>query len=211
MLLIQHTSLHLAALNNKPEVIDVLVEAGADIEERGEDDFTPVHLAANERIREALLCIVEHGANVDAQTNTLKTPLMAAAPSAGAKGAAEVADYLLRAGSDETIVDDRGRKAVDVIGQHVAVQRRSAGDIERVRRLLTNAPADRAWRRRGYLVLCRVHPDRVRHHNQASSDTRRSDTAWRTRSPARLAMAGGGSAGDSAVREGAGVDWAVMA
>lgn len=30
-----------------------------------------------------------------------------------------------------------------------------------VGKLLANAPADKAWRRRGYLVLCRAHPDRL--------------------------------------------------
>lgn len=30
-------------------------------------------------------------------------------------------------------------------------------DVERVRGLLANAPADRAWRRRGFLVLCRAY------------------------------------------------------
>ncbi len=33
---------------------------------------------------------------------------------------------------------------------------------QRVRNLLARAPADRAWRRRGLMVLCRAHPDRLR-------------------------------------------------
>lgn len=31
--------------------------------------------------------------------------------------------------------------------------------VGRMRKLLVNAPADRAWRRRGYLVLCRAYPE----------------------------------------------------
>lgn len=34
------------------------------------------------------------------------------------------------------------------------------GDVRRVKELLVNAPADRAWRRRGLPVLCRAFPDR---------------------------------------------------
>lgn len=47
------------------------------------------------------------------------------------------------------------------IGADVAEQDRLAGDIERVHELLTNAPADRAWRRRGYLTMCRAHSSRL--------------------------------------------------
>ena len=117
-------------------------------------------------------------------------------------------DALLRAGADETIVDSHGFKASDLVGLEVAEEERLAEDFERVSELLANAPADRAWRRRGYLVLCRAHPHRVQHHSQASSDTDHSGTARRTRSRAKLARAGG-VAGGSRVDEPTGVDWRV--
>ena len=128
---------------------------------------------------------------------------------AGTQGAAEVVDALLRAGADETIVDNQGRKASDVVGGEVAEEERLAEDFERVSELLANAPADRAWRRRGYLVLCRAHPHRVQHHSQASNDTDHSDTARRTRSRAKLARAGG-VAGGSTVDGRPGVDWDIV-
>ena len=59
------------------------------------------------------------------------------------------------------IVDNKGRKAVDIMGVCVAEEDQLAEDLERVHGLLVNAPADRAWRRRGYLVLCNAHPDSV--------------------------------------------------
>lgn len=40
-----------------------------------------------------------------------------------------------------------------------------AEGVDRVRQLLANAPADRAWRRWGYLVLCRARPDVLRRAN----------------------------------------------
>ena len=48
-------------------------------------------------------------------------------------------------------------------------ENRLTEDADRVRKLCANAPADRAWRRRGYLVLCRARPDRVHRAPEASS------------------------------------------
>lgn len=63
-----------------------------------------------------------------------------------------------------------------------------------MRGLLANAPADRAWRRRGYLVLCRVHPERLQQkqvisgtrHTNAPATDRSLDTGYCTvlRTPA---------------------------
>ena len=104
---------------------------------------------------------MKHGANVNAQNREFETPLMSAAKEAGTHGVAEVVNSLLRVDSDETIVGMFRNKAVDVVGMSIEEDNRLAEDIDRVRELLANAPADRAWRRRGYLVLCRAHPDRV--------------------------------------------------
>lgn len=63
-------------------------------------------------------------------------------------------DSLLRSGADEILLNTEGKSAADLIGRWVKIQDRVADEIERVLYLLANAPADRAWRRRGYLVLC---------------------------------------------------------
>ena len=110
--------------------------------------------------------------------------------------------------ADETMVGYHGRKALDLIGEYVEEEDRLAEDVERVRELLANAPADRAWRRRGYLILCRAHPDRVQ-QSQVISGTRHADAARRPRSRAKQAREKG-SAGDSGVEESAGGDWAVV-
>ena len=77
-------------------------------------------------------------------------------------------DVLLRSGADETILDENCREVADVVADYVEEEDRKAGDVERVYMLLSNAPADRAWRRRGYLVLCRAHPDRVQQAHESS-------------------------------------------
>ena len=204
----QQSALHLATRCNKAGAIDVLVEAGANIEARTVSGFTPLHAACFHLNLEALLCLLKHGATVNAQDDTLLTPLTDAAAKAGTQGAAEVVDALLRAGADETIIIDGGLKAADVIGAAVEEEEdRLAEDVERVRELLANAPADRAWRRRGYLVLCRAHPDRVQHQGQVSSGIHHSDTARRTRTRAKLARPAETAGDSSSVDECTGVDW----
>lgn len=85
-------------------------------------------------------------------------------------------DLLLRSGGDETAVDIEGATAHDIVESKLAEQAPAGvveddGDVEHVRMLLVNAPADRAWRRRGLLVLCRTFPERVQLSQQDSSSS----------------------------------------
>ncbi|CAB1117378.1 unnamed protein product [Ectocarpus sp. CCAP 1310/34] len=204
----QRTALHAASCFNKTEAVDVLVEAGAHIEARDKDGCPPLHYAFGNLSHEALLCLLKHGANVNAQSNSLLTPLMKAGRQAGRQGAAEVVNSLLRAGADETIANVQGNKAVDMIGEDVEEEDRLTEDVERVRELLANAPADRAWRRRGYLIMCRAQPDRVP-ERRMTSGTHYTNVARRTRSRAKMARARG-IAGESTVDESTGGNWAVV-
>eukprot|EP00752_Nemacystus_decipiens_P010695 g9525.t1 len=205
---IQRSALHLASSLNKTDVIDVLVEAGADLEARDRGGYTPLYVASDGVCLEAFLCLLKHGANVNAQTNALTTSLMRAAAKAGRQGAAKVVDYLLRAGADETIANGQGHRASDVIGGLVRGEHRVAEDVKRVRKLLANAPADRAWRRRGYLVLCRAHPDRLQ-EKQVVGGTHHTNVARRPRNRDDLVRADD-STGDNTVGAGAVGEWTVV-
>eukprot|EP00752_Nemacystus_decipiens_P016787 g15024.t1 len=205
------TALHYASRCNNAGCIDVLLEAGANIDARENLGFTPLHDASDTVSHEALLCLLKHGATVNAQVDyDLETPLMYAVMHAGTQqGAYRVVDSLLRAGADETMVDNKGRTAVDSIGFFfVGKEDHLADDIERVRELLANAPADRVWRRRGYLVLCRAHPERLQ-QVQATSSDHHADTARGSRSCAKVARVGE-VGGDSGVDESIGGDWTVV-
>ncbi|CAM9140246.1 unnamed protein product [Scytosiphon promiscuus] len=153
-----YTALHRAALNNRVDAIDVLVEAGADIEIEDDDDCTPFLDACSNHCHEAVLALFKHGANIEARDIRGETSLQIAARQAGREGVTEMVDLLLRCGGDETALTPDGYTAAEIVGHHIdyAACPLRKEDAERVRELLANAPADRAWRRRRILVLCRA-------------------------------------------------------
>lgn len=75
------TALHLAAGNTQePEIINILINAGANIETKSSEGFTPLHIAAahntNPTITKAFL---DAGANIEAKAELGLTPLHSAA------------------------------------------------------------------------------------------------------------------------------------
>lgn len=80
---------------DKYDVIRFLVNRGADIDQRGINDWTPLHHAANANDWKAVALLLELGADADAQTriDDMLTPL----EEAEAAGSAEAADILRKA------------------------------------------------------------------------------------------------------------------
>lgn len=67
-----------------------------------------------------------------------------------------VQELVLRWGADETQLDGRGRSASDIVGVLKNVFDRGAGhpeEVERIKVMLANAPADRRWNRRRDVVM----------------------------------------------------------
>ena len=183
----QRTALHCATVNNHAVSIDVLVEAGASVDGRDIFSCTPLVMAACTLTLDALAALLKHAALVNNRTPDLRTALHYAATNAGRQGAAEAVDILLRSGADETVLDDNGAAAADVVAEDVEEEDRLAEDVDRVHKLLANAPADRAWRRRGYLVLCRARPDRVQQTPESSREN--TEVGRRTHRGDKLARA----------------------
>ncbi|CAN0292326.1 unnamed protein product, partial [Scytosiphon promiscuus] len=131
-------------------VTEALLYAGADVNISGGDDgSTALHWASREGhggIRDALLAC---GAHRDVLDTRGLTPLMEAA----ARDHLQVVGALLVAGADETVEDEHHETASD----------KTACDS--VRQLLARAPVDRAnraWHRRGWLVMLRARAERAR-------------------------------------------------
>ena len=67
-------ALNYAALNNRPEVIEALLAAGANIESQNRTRFTPLHHAAEKGSIEAIKVLLKHGANKRAKMYRGGTP-----------------------------------------------------------------------------------------------------------------------------------------
>lgn len=194
-----HTALHHAARSDETGAIDALVEAGA-VQSPSTFGSTPLHFAATWSNAEATLALLRHGAAVSAQTLAGDTPLHWVAEYAGMPGSADTVAVLLRWGADETMRNTSGDTPQDKLGDNVDESELVVEEVERVKALLLQAPAERAWRRRGLLVLCRSHPDRVgvrlaRPHRKRPPDEDARTTSPKTRSRAKRAAAEAGSAG----------------
>ncbi|CAM9547119.1 unnamed protein product, partial [Scytosiphon promiscuus] len=139
-------------LANQPGAVHALAAAGADVEAHlVGHGWTPLHSAAEDAHLEVVRALLERGASVRARDadNDNDTPLHVAVRQAGVEGAYEIVEDLLRHGADEEALNDHGLSPVSVVGDIVGV------DVALpVMELLARAPGDRAWRRRGLLILC---------------------------------------------------------
>lgn len=90
------TSLEMACQEGHLEVVQILLENGASINERGYLGFTPIRVAARNGHLEVVKHLAEKGANIDEQANDKATPLEHAA----AKGHYEIVEFLLSKGAN---------------------------------------------------------------------------------------------------------------
>ncbi|CAM9957785.1 unnamed protein product [Ectocarpus sp. 6 AP-2014] len=154
-----YTALHWAAFDGIQEVVHSLVEVGADVEARclaqllsekrhSLKGSTPLHVAAYWETLDAMLALLEKGANANAPDDDGHGPLHLICKYPKARSVA-VADLLLRWGAEETATDNDGNTPADFI--------QSGDEFDgRLQRLLANAPAGRAWRRRGMVIMLRA-------------------------------------------------------
>ncbi len=200
-------ALHFAAFWDEVGAVNMLVAAGANVRARdGWGSTALCHAACRHNVK-LVLALLRAGAEINVLDQNKRTPLHFASANAGRPGGADVVDVLLRWGADETLADDGGKRPLDVVGEQTRGQDRLADDVARAKRLLRNARGDRAWRRRGYMVMCRAHPQRVRLQGHPPEGM-----AARTRSRAAMALAddGDGLEGRGAAKR-MKRDWAAVA
>jgi len=104
--------IYAAAYNPNPEVITVLLKAGADIKARNKDGETALMLAAQyNQNPEVITTLLRAGADLEARDSSFGwTPLMLAASS---NPNPEVITTLLKAGADARVKDSAGKTAFD--------------------------------------------------------------------------------------------------
>lgn len=163
--------IHVAAIGGYVTSIDMLCDYGANVEARAEDWGTALHEASFWSRPHAVKALVKHGADVNARMDNGDTPLHVVARMTGYYcdrseliATREVMDELLLAGADETLLNEDGRAPRNVVGGWDRSEYgRGHMDAPEWRMVigmfydkLKAVPADRAWRRRGLLVLFRA-------------------------------------------------------
>lgn len=150
------TALHWAAARNQPELVQVLVKAGAKLESTTRiGAFTPLHVAAREGSVAATQALLVAGAKVDAASTVGTTPLHFAALG----GNPQVVAALIEKGADVNAAEPaygqtplmlaaaQGRtEAVKVLLQHGANAAAVAKEVNLVQRAAEDGVARRARR-----------------------------------------------------------------
>lgn len=150
-------ALYYAVKGNKPETIRNLVMLGANVDHRRFNGSTCLHYSAQRGHYLAAEALLQMGADVDSRNNDDMTPLhqacMFSRPS--------MVQLLLQWNADESATTAMNVSPAEIVGTgEIAAD--SSGDegedplSEAIKRLLARAPADRVWRRRGWLLMCRA-------------------------------------------------------
>lgn len=161
------TAMHWAAWYDNAPAIDFLAEMGADIEAKADEGATPFHVSAQTAGNlTAIRALWWHKADVNARKSNGDTPLHVAAHNCFSERSPSTVRALLLAGADETMTNNASETPADVL-EKVAAEFEEEGNcfVEQIRKLLANAPADRAdraWARRRFVVMCRRFPGRLR-------------------------------------------------
>ncbi|CAM9306585.1 unnamed protein product [Ectocarpus sp. 8 AP-2014] len=158
------TPLHEAAERGHVNSIDALVDGGAKVDVQDLGGCTPLHIACKKLKCSAIHALLRSGADIQALDNSQYSPLHCAVRRIkhrySACDVAHSVNLLLRWGADENALDSHGKTAGEVLQGYSANPFRLRNSML-VRLLLSKAPQDKAWRRRGWLVLCRTRPNRV--------------------------------------------------
>eukprot|EP00752_Nemacystus_decipiens_P004952 g4505.t1 len=159
------STLHGAALFDTKESVRVLVDAGAYLD-RTNSGGTPLHCAARYGSNAALLQLLRAGADPNDMTFEGDTALHLAA-SGDNDNMDDTVNLLLRWGASEQDLDGEGKTTAERL-QELKRERGGGTNDARAHRLaralelLASAPADRAWRRRSWLVMLRARTEKER-------------------------------------------------
>lgn len=110
-----YTALQYAILwEHSSEIIEILLESGANTEIRSSDGLTALHHAATTGSEETTLLLLRHGANVDAEAAHVGTPLHLAAE----KNHSAIIHHLLLCRANIDARTENGVSALDLAAMH---------------------------------------------------------------------------------------------
>lgn len=101
-----YSPLHLALLHSKEDIVECLINAGADVNTRTSFKATPLHFAATER---SFAILIEKGAEIDAKDNEGNTSLHYAIKG----NKMEVVRALIKAGADVNTTNTKTQTPLD--------------------------------------------------------------------------------------------------
>lgn len=107
------TALHYAALSYYIHVVDILLEAGANVDPRAMNCWTPLHFALHAKRLPATLALLKRGASVDLRDSKGRTSLLVGVTDGVTRGIADCVDSLLTWGADEKARDHKRNTATD--------------------------------------------------------------------------------------------------
>lgn len=108
-----------AILSDQTEAVKQLIDKGADVNEKGPDNFTPLHWAAYHGKTEMVKILLGKGAQPNVLSTAYGTPLTLAAQY----GFTDTVQALLEKGADVSLADGAGHTALSYaeIGKHEAM------------------------------------------------------------------------------------------
>ena len=126
------TLLYAARENSNPEILQVLIENGADVNATGEDGWTPLMFAAGNPNSEILQALIENGARLNTINEDGFTALMFAARH---NSNPDVVTELLKNDADVSIKSIEGKNALDYANENENLKGTDAYELLRQKTL----------------------------------------------------------------------------
>lgn len=104
----KYTPLHVAVLHNALKTVAFLVDHGANVNSRDENNRTPLHYVANAGRADVLQYLLQKGCDINTQSASMKTPLMYAVLKANPVAVS----LLIKSHADLDLQDEKGTSAL---------------------------------------------------------------------------------------------------